>query len=109
MYVNIHESLHGGAKEGFDVPYRMLLPRGLDGLLVTGRGAGYQRRGHDPSGMWARPSMMVLGQTTGTAAGLCVRRNESPRNLDVTEFQRFLVEQGLYLGDEARLKALGII
>jgi len=109
MYVNIHESLHGGAKEGFDVPYRILLPKGLDGLLVTGRGAGYQRRGHDPTGMRARPSMMVLGQTTGTAAGLCVRRNESPRKLDITELQRFLVEQGLCLGDQARLKALRII
>lgn len=108
IYVNIHEALHGGASGGFDVPYRMLLPKGVDGLLVTGRGAGYQRRGHDPSGMRARPSMMVLGETTGAAAALCARRGESPKSLEVRELQRQLVEQGLHLGDRARLAALGI-
>lgn len=108
IYVNIHEGEHGGAKEGFDVPYRILLPKGLDGLLVTGRGAAYLRRGHDPSGMRARPSMMTLGQATGVAAALAAKSGVTPKKIDIKTLQKILVRQGLYLGDEARLKELGI-
>jgi hypothetical protein len=107
IFVNIHEAVHGGAKEGYDVPYRMLLPKGLDGLLVTGRGAGYIRRGHDPSGIRARPSMMILGQATGVAAALAAK-GTSPRKLDMRLLQRTLVQQGLCLGDKGRLEELGL-
>jgi len=109
IYVNIHEAEHGGAKEGFDVPYGILLPKGLDGLLVTGRGAAYLRRGHDPSGMRARPSMMTLGQATGVAAALAAENDVTPKTLDIKILQKALVSQGLYLGDEARLKELRVI
>jgi len=108
LYVNIHEAEHGGAKEGYDFPYRSLLPKGLDGLLVTGRGAGYEQRAHDPSGIRARPSMMVLGQATGVAAAVAVQRDETPRNVNVRQIQSELVKQGLFLGDEQRLKGLGL-
>jgi hypothetical protein len=43
MYRNTHEALHGGDKSGFDVPYRVSLPKKVDGLLVTGRGTAYIR------------------------------------------------------------------
>ncbi len=109
IFVNIHEGLHGGAKEGYDVPYRMLLPKGLDGLLVTGRGAGYVRRGHDPSGLRARPSMMILGQATGVAAALAAKGNTTPRKLDPKRLQKTLLTQGIVLGDKARLGQLGIV
>ena len=108
LYRNIHEVNHGGPPSGFDVPYRAALPRGLDGLLVCGRGAAYERRGHDPSGMRARPSMMVFGQTVGTAAGIAARDNVTPRKVDVRKVQRRLVRDGIVLGESARLQELGI-
>jgi ribulose 1,5-bisphosphate synthetase/thiazole synthase len=110
LFRNIHEGqkVHGGEPSGFDAPYRMLLPKGLDGLLVTGRGAAYLRRGHDPTGMRARPSIMALGQATGTAAAMAARAGGSTRRLDVKALQRELLRQGFYLGEAARLQELGL-
>ena len=110
MFRNTHEGqpMHGGDTSGFDVPYRILLPKGLDGLLVSGGGAAYQRRGHDPTGLRARPSMMAFGETTGIAAAMAVKTGATPKTLDVKTLQRELLLQGCYLGDEARLSALGL-
>jgi hypothetical protein len=110
LFRNTHEgqAVHGGDPSGFDAPYRMMLPKGVDGLLVAGRAAAYLRRGHDPTGMRARPSIMALGEAAGTAAALAVRDGVTPRTLDVRRLQRALLDQGFYLGDEARLRELGL-
>jgi hypothetical protein len=108
LYVYFLEGTLGrGSAEGCDVPYRALLPREIDGLLVTGRGAAYLRRGHDPC-FRARPNLMLLGQATGTAAALAAEQSASPRHVDVKALQRKLLGEGFYLGDEARLKELGL-
>jgi len=73
LYVNFHEAFHGGSPEGYDVPYRILLPKKVDGLLVTARGAAFIKRGQDPSSMRCKPAMMILGHATGTAAALAVK------------------------------------
>ncbi len=109
LYCNTHEQDHGGDPSGFDVPYRATLPKGVDGILVCGRGAGYLRRGHDPSGMRARPSMMVLGQCVGTAAAIAALDGVSAKNVDIKKVQRQLVADGIVLGDEARLTELGLV
>jgi hypothetical protein len=93
---------------GYDVPYGMLVPREVDGLLVTGRGASYVRRGHDPGVFRARELMLTLGQVTGEAAALCVRTGSTPQTLDVKALQRTLLERGICLGDAERLSALGL-
>jgi hypothetical protein len=108
LFVNIHEGTHGGDREGFDVPYSMCLPKGVDGLLVTGRGAGYERRGHDPTGMRARPSMMVFGQTVGTAAAVASLDGKTVKKCDLKKVQSELHRSGIYLGDDERLRELGI-
>ncbi len=109
LYRNIHEHEHGGAASGFDVPYRITLPKEIDGLLVCGRGAAYLRRGHDPSGMRARPSMMVFGQCVGTAAAVAAQDRATPRMLDIKRVQRRLVEDGIFLGEQNRLTNLGLL
>jgi len=109
LYRNIHEHLHGGVESGFDVPYRMTLPKKIDGLLVCGRGAAYRRRGHDPTGMRARPSMMTFGQCIGTAAATAALDGVTPKQVDVKKFQRRLVRDGIFLGEEERLRDLGLI
>ena len=108
LYRNTHEHEHGGVASGFDVPYRITLPKGIDGLLVCGRGAAYLRRGHDPSGMRARPSMMVFGQCVGTAAAVAALDGTTPRTVDIRKVQRRLVEDGIFVGEEGRLRALGL-
>ena len=110
LFVNVHEGRppHAGAQEGCDVPYRCLLPQGADNLLVIGRGAAYIRRGHDPTGMRARPLVMVLGQAAGVAAALAIESNTTVKEVDRRELQRRLLADGFHLGDSARLRELGL-
>lgn len=108
LYRNTHEQDHGGHPSGFDVPYGIVLPKGIDGLLVCGRGAAYLRRGHDPTGMRSRPSMMVFGQTVGTAAAVAALDDVSPRKVDIKKVQRKLLDDGIFLGDQACLRELDL-
>ncbi|MGD9495497.1 MAG: FAD-dependent oxidoreductase [Armatimonadota bacterium] len=108
LFRNVHEQDHGGDPRGFDVPLRIALPKGIEGLLVCGRGAAYQRRGHDPTGMRARPSMMVFGQCVGTAAALAALEGTTPRQVDVRAVQRRLLADGIWLGEPERLAELGL-
>jgi len=96
-----------GHPDGCDMPYRMLLPREVDGLLVAARGASFERRGHD-SPPRPRCSLMMLGEATGRAAALSVADGVPPRNLDVRKLQRTLLSEGFFLGEPERLAELGL-
>ena len=85
-----------------DVPYRMLVAKGIDGLLATGRSASYGRS------LRTRVSCMHMGQAGGTAAALCVRENATPRELDIRLLQRELLNLGCCLGPPERLAELGL-
>jgi len=105
LYITTAETHRGGRAGGHGMPYRMLLPKGVDGLLVTGRGAGFVRRGHDPSTR-VRSNMMALGEATGIAAAMAAGQDVTPRELDVKTLQRRLLGEGYYLGNASRLKRL---
>ena len=103
-----HVEVHRGAPEpGYDVPYGMMLPKEIDGLLVTARGASFIRRGHDPS-FRGRRQMTCFGQAAGIAAALACKDNVAPRDLDIKKLQRHLLVEGFNLGDEKRLTELGL-
>ena len=92
-----------------DIPYRILVPKELDGLLATGRCAAYLRRGaRSIPPLRGRTSMIAMGCAAGTAAALAAKNNVVPRNLDVKLLQRTLLADGCYLGNAARLKELGL-
>ena len=88
-----------------DFPYRVMLPQGADGLLATGRSAS----SIPDTLIRARMAAMHMGHVTGTAAALAVHSGREPRQIDVKELQRRLLDQGFYLGDSARLNELGLI
>ena len=93
------------AQKPFDFPYRQFLPRGVEGLLVTGRAAIIQ-----PPGMRARWMVFHMGQAAGAAAALAAKAGVTPRDLNVRELQRLLYHgYGVALGDEERLRELGIV
>jgi hypothetical protein len=98
---------HKVSPEGCDVPYRMFLPKKIDGLLVTGRGASYIRRGHDPQ-IRARVNLLAWGHIAGLAAALAIKNKVTPRNINVKELQKKMLKEGYYLGDEKRLEELKI-
>ncbi|MFO7535252.1 MAG: FAD-dependent oxidoreductase [Kiritimatiellia bacterium] len=72
--------------EGFDFPYRQLLPQQAEGLLMAGRSAIIQ-----PPVNRTRYKVMLMGQAAGLAAALAARDGVSPRQIDVQELRRILV------------------
>ena len=84
---------------GFNhLPYRMLLPRVVDNLLVAGRCASMTHRGQ--SAARVSGGCFVMGQAAGTAAALAAAAGIRPRELGISALQARLQAQGAYLGDE---------
>jgi len=79
----------------FQIPYRTLLPQGVDNLLVAGRAIGVAPNVIDRVRLI--PVCMVTGQAAGTAAALSVRDNCTVRNLDVGGLRRTLTAAGVCL------------
>ena len=85
---------------GFNhLPYRMVLPKGLDNLLVAGRCASMTHMGQ--SAARVSGACFVMGQATGTAAALALDAGVRPRDLDVAGLQQRLEHDGAYLGRDA--------
>jgi len=79
----------------FHLPYRTLLPKGVENLICAGRITGGDRVSHA-----ATRNMMccaVTGQAAGTAAALSLKRNEAFESLSVTALQEELKRQGARL------------
>ena len=79
----------------FHVPYRSLVPRGVDNLIVAGRSIGGDRISHA-----AVRSMMcctVSGQGAGVAAAISIRTGEPFDGLDVGQVRAELARQGVRL------------
>ena len=103
--IDIHNPAGGGQAEGhsqpakpYDIPYRCLLPRGVEGLLTCGRCISGTHRAH--ASYRVMSICMATGQAAGTAAALSAREGCTPRELDVKLVQRALTEQGAVLFDQ---------
>lgn len=84
---------------GFNqLPYRMLVPQGVDNLLVAGRCASMTQLGQS-SGRVTGPCF-VMGQAAGTAADLALSAGAASGDVDVAELQRRLERDGAYLGTQ---------
>jgi len=77
--------------EGFDIPYRSLVPRKVDGLVLSGRCISCEQ-GPFQSARSMAPAMAV-GHASGCAAALAARKDVPPRKLDVKELQKLLLSQ----------------
>ncbi|MGH6728458.1 MAG: FAD-dependent oxidoreductase [Pseudolabrys sp.] len=85
------------ASRGFNqLPYRMLVPRGIDNLWVAGRCASMTHEGQAA----ARVSgpCFVMGQAAGTGAHLSLAGNAGNLDIPVEVLQRTLEDDGAYLG-----------
>ncbi len=81
--------------EGYDIPYRSLVPKRIDGLLVTGRCISSEQQPYESHR--AMIPMMAIGQASGVAAALSALQGVRPRDLDVPALQKALVAQGAEL------------
>ena len=83
----------GGAAYG--IPYRSLLPRGIDGLLVAGRCFSSTHDAHASARSMA--TCMAMGQAAGTAAALAASGNCLPRDVPADTLRARLREDGAIL------------
>ena len=84
---------------GFNhLPYRMLLPLGLDNLFVVGRCASMTHGGQ--SAARVSGACFVMGEAAGTAAAMAIEGGTTTRGVDVAALQARLVAQGVYLGTD---------
>ncbi|MHB1456704.1 MAG: FAD-dependent oxidoreductase [Armatimonadota bacterium] len=82
--------------EGFDIPYRCLVPLKIDNLLAAGRCISSSQEPYES--FRAMVPIMAIGQAAGTAAALCASFGVTPRSLDVGSLQSALVSQGAVVG-----------
>ena len=76
-----------------DLPYRCLLPKGLDGLLVIGLGASAERDAMTLIRMQA--DLQNQGYAAGLAAAAAAQREGHTRSIDIKAVQQRLISQGV--------------
>ncbi len=77
--------------EGFDIPYRSLVPQKVEGLVLTGRCISCAQ-GPFQSARSMAPAMAV-GHASGCAAALAAKTSTPPRKLEVGQLQKLLRSQ----------------
>lgn len=82
---------------GFNhLPYRMLLPRQVDNLMVAGRCGSMTHMGQ--SAARVSGGCFVMGQAAGSAAAMAVQTGSRPRDVAVDALQQRLEADGAWLG-----------
>jgi hypothetical protein len=103
--VDIHDPTGsgGGVAEApptanaYEIPYRILVPKTLDGLLVAGRAVSAT---HEALGaIRVMPPCFAMGEAAGIAAAMAVESGIEPRTVSVLELQRRLKDGGAYIGE----------
>jgi hypothetical protein len=69
----------------YTIPFRSLVPRDIDGLLVAGRCLSATYDAH--ASVRSMAQCMAMGQAAGTAASMAACTDRSPRSIDVEELQ----------------------
>lgn len=81
------------------VPYRVLLPVGIDNMWVPGRAASSDRAVQ--GSLRVMPNCFAMGQASGTAAAMALKLEAgTSRTISVFELQQKLVKQGAWLGEQ---------
>jgi len=79
----------------YGIPYRTLVPKKVDSLLVAGRCFSATHTAH--ASCRSMGQTVTMGQAVGAAAALCVESKVSPRYLSVKLLQKKLSQMGAVL------------
>jgi 2-polyprenyl-6-methoxyphenol hydroxylase-like FAD-dependent oxidoreductase len=93
-------SNRGETANMYQIPYRCLVPLGVDQLLVAGRCVSAT---HEALGaIRVMPPSFARGEAAGTASALATQEGVPPRRVPIGWLRDTLREHGVYLGDTAR-------
>ena len=81
--------------EGYDIPYRCLVPKRIENLLIAGRCISSEQQPYESHR--AMVPIMAIGQAAGVGAALSCQTGSSPRRLHVPSLQDALLAQGAEL------------
>ncbi len=103
--IDIHNPTGGGQAERhsqpatpYDIPYRSLVPKKIDGLLLSGRNISGTHRAH--ASYRVMGVALATGQAAGVAAALSAQEGCTPRALDCRKVQAALTAYGANLFKE---------
>ena len=82
--------------DGYQIPYRCLIPKGVGGLIVAGRPISADQRAFES--LRAMAHIFPIGEAAGTAAAQCAAAKVEPRDADVKKLREQLLLQGAELG-----------
>jgi ribulose 1,5-bisphosphate synthetase/thiazole synthase len=85
----------------FGVPYRCLIPKNVEGLLVAGQTISMTYMAHEPGPCRGMIPCMHWGQAAGTAAAMAANQGISPRKIDIQNLRKTLENQGVNLRKDA--------
>jgi hypothetical protein len=83
----------------YGIPYRCLLPKGLQNLAIASRAASFSHIA--ASSCRLQRTMMTLGQAAGNAAALAVASHVDLRSIDIAQLQGRLQSQGVEITEPA--------
>lgn len=79
----------------YGVPYRCLVPKKVDGLLVAGRSVSATSEA--AGAVRVMPPCMAMGQAAGIAAAMAAAQGVQPRQIDTDRLQEALRQAGAWL------------
>lgn len=83
------------------IPYRSLVPRKIENLLVAGRCFASDPFANDLLNLI--PFCVAMGEAAGTAAAIALKEGIQPRKVNIKVVQKRLIEQGVWLPKEVRV------
>ena len=89
-----------------DIPFGVMVPLEIDNLLVA---SGKSVSAVPQTMLRYQSAGMALGQAAGAAAAIAAGEHQLVRNVDRKTLQKELLRQNVYLGEEERLKELGLL
>jgi len=80
----------------WQIPYRSLLPKTVENLLVAGRCFCFERDLVEDARIIG--TALVTGHGAGAAAAIAVKQRETVRNIDRSQLRKLLTEQKVWFG-----------
>ena len=79
----------------FEIPYRSLVPEGLDNLLLAGRMLGTTQEAYSATRVMG--TGIATGQAAGTAAALAIKKRTGARQVNISELKETLRSQSVVI------------